>query len=52
MKWAEISNAGFIHLLSLIAPEELPRIKILTNELEERWAVNGERKVNLDPGPA
>ena len=34
----------------LVNPADLPRIKILTNEIEERWAVQGNRKVNLDPG--
>lgn len=34
----------------LISPVDLPRIKILTNELEVKWAESGNRKVNLDPG--
>lgn len=34
----------------LVSPEELSKIKIRTNELEERHAVEGLRKVNYDPG--
>lgn len=34
----------------LIDPGELARIKLETNTLEERLAVAGQRKVNLDPG--
>ena len=31
-------------------PAELAEIKILTNELEQRVAVDGNRRLNLDPG--
>ena len=34
----------------LVDPAELSRIKILTNDLEERWSIDGKRRVNLDPG--
>ncbi|MDC7228346.1 MAG: DUF4416 family protein [Spirochaetales bacterium] len=40
----------FYSFRKTVQPSELSRIKILTNELEERWAVDGNRKVNLDPG--
>lgn len=40
----------FYSFSTLIDPAELPRIKAVTNELEELWAEDGERKVNLDPG--
>ena len=29
---------------------DLSAVKVLTNELEWRWAVEGKRKVNIDPG--
>lgn len=34
----------------LIAPEALPEIKVRTNQLEEAFAVEGRRRVNIDPG--
>ena len=34
----------------LIDPGALAAIKLRTNELEQRWAVEGRRRVNLDPG--
>jgi hypothetical protein len=34
----------------LIDPGELSVVKLRTNALEQRWAVNGQRRVNLDPG--
>jgi hypothetical protein len=40
----------FITFQELINPKEIARIKIECNEIEERLAVNGSRKVNLDPG--
>lgn len=40
----------FYSFSTLVDPSELSRIKILTNEIEEKWAEDGERKVNLDPG--
>ena len=40
----------FYSFEKLVSPEELSRIKIRTNELEERHAVEGLRKVNYDPG--
>jgi hypothetical protein len=40
----------FVSFTNLINPKEIARIKIETNEIEERLAVEGKRKVNLDPG--
>jgi len=40
----------FVSFREWRAPEELPRLKIATMELEERLAVAGRRTVNLDPG--
>jgi hypothetical protein len=34
----------------LIDPGALPDVKIATNALEQRWVVEGRRRVNLDPG--
>lgn len=34
----------------LIAPQRLAEIKRTTNDLEMTWAVEGRRRVNLDPG--
>jgi len=34
----------------LTPPDQLASIKRLTNELEQRWAQDGRRRVNLDPG--
>jgi len=35
---------------TLIDPEMLPEIKIQTNFLEDDYADNGRRKINIDPG--
>ena len=40
----------FISFERLIAPEELPGIKLFTNEVETASAINGNRIINLDPG--
>lgn len=34
----------------LIDPGRLAEIKHVTNALEEEWAVEGQRRINLDPG--
>ena len=34
----------------LIPPDGLPDIKLQTNHIEDQFAVNGKRRVNLDPG--
>ncbi|MBC7223348.1 MAG: DUF4416 family protein [Anaerolineae bacterium] len=34
----------------LVDPGDLAAIKRQTNAMEERWAVGGKRRVNLDPG--
>ena len=41
---------GFLSYPRLVAPEELASIKAFTNEVEERWAPEGRRLYNLDPG--
>ncbi len=40
----------FISFEKLISPEELPEIKLLTNKIEIKTSINGNRVVNLDPG--
>ncbi len=40
----------FYSFVNLVNPDQLPGIKIRTNELEERFAADGNRKINLDPG--
>lgn len=40
----------FISFSNLISPDELSRIKVLTNEMEKEWAEDGGRRINLDPG--
>jgi hypothetical protein len=34
----------------LLDPGTLAKVKLRTNELEQRWTMDGQRKVNLDPG--
>ena len=43
-------NRWFYSFEKLVDPSKLSAIKIRTNEMEEKWAVTGQRKVNLDPG--
>jgi hypothetical protein len=40
----------FYSFEKLIAPDELARAKLATNAIEDELAINGQRKVNLDPG--
>ena len=40
----------FYSFVNLVSPDQLPDIKIHTNELEEHFAADGNRKINLDPG--
>ncbi|MEW6097129.1 MAG: DUF4416 family protein [bacterium] len=40
----------FISFEDLIDPEKLADIKIYTNEIEEKIAIDSRRKINLDPG--
>lgn len=40
----------FLTFEQLVNPEELPDIKLYTNELENAFAVRGFRTVNIDPG--
>ena len=40
----------FISFRKLILPQALPKIKILTNKIEEKLALNNNRTINIDPG--
>lgn len=40
----------FLAFQSLVNPDDLARIKTITNELEMEWADGDDRKINLDPG--
>ncbi len=40
----------FYSFKDLVDPSSLWRIKVTTNKIEERFVVDGGRKVNLDPG--
>ena len=40
----------FLTFEKLIRPEELPDIKLATNEIEDKSALNLRRQVNIDPG--
>lgn len=35
---------------TLISPEALPEIKVRTTEMEQKWAQDGRRVINIDPG--
>lgn len=40
----------FLSFQNLIAPEQLPDIKLATNAIEQKYAAEGGRQVNIDPG--
>ena len=49
----EIGGEGFRRIYSFkntVEPDRQADIKIFTNDLENRLSVNGNRKINLDPG--
>ncbi|MCX7823530.1 MAG: DUF4416 family protein [Syntrophobacterales bacterium] len=41
---------SFLSFERLVSPQTLPEIKLFTNDLETSLAVEGSRKVNIDPG--
>lgn len=45
-----VLSRQFLAFERLAPPEELPGIKTITNDLEHRMALEGKRRVNLDPG--
>ncbi|NQT25968.1 DUF4416 family protein [candidate division KSB1 bacterium] len=40
----------FVTVQKLVSPKQLARAKLESNDIEDSLAVEGERKVNLDPG--
>jgi hypothetical protein len=40
----------FLAMEKLIRPEELPDIKLATNEIEDKSASDSRRQINIDPG--
>ena len=40
----------FISFADLVDPSSLAEIKLVTNSIEDSFAENGKRKINLDPG--
>lgn len=40
----------FVFFETLIPPEELPALKLFSNDIEERFCREGKRRVNIDPG--
>lgn len=40
----------FISFADMIAVETLPEIKLFTNDLEQKYTVDGNRRINIDPG--
>lgn len=40
----------FVSVQKLVSPKQLARVKIESNDIEESLSVEGQRKVNLDPG--
>lgn len=40
----------FVSFAQLVDPGNLPGIKLRTNEIEDVLAIDGKRKVNIDPG--
>ncbi|MDD5331533.1 MAG: DUF4416 family protein [Candidatus Nanoarchaeia archaeon] len=40
----------FIIFRDLIDPEEIVKVKLFTNKLENKYSINGKRIFNLDPG--
>ena len=40
----------FIAMEKLIRPDQLPDIKLATNEIEAKTAVDSKRTINIDPG--
>ncbi|MCK5220876.1 MAG: DUF4416 family protein [Candidatus Aminicenantes bacterium] len=50
MEMGKPLNRQFFSFSRLISPEELPGIKLRTNEIEKEFSISGKRRINLDPG--
>ncbi len=40
----------FISFYKMVAVENLPDIKNVTNNIEQQYAIDGKRRINIDPG--
>ena len=40
----------FVSFVDLFNPENLPSVKVTTNNLEDKYIINHKRQVNIDPG--
>lgn len=49
-EFGEALKRSFISFKQLIKPEDLPKIKIITNKIEQRLSRENKRQVNIDPG--
>jgi hypothetical protein len=50
MEMGENLKKCFVAFLDLIAPEDLPSIKVKTNTIEDEYIIDNKRQVNIDPG--
>lgn len=49
-EFGENLKRRFVAFVELVHPGKLAEIKRLTNALEMEWAVEGKRRINIDPG--
>jgi hypothetical protein len=49
-EFGEDLKRRFVAFAELVHPDKLAEIKLLTNALEMGWAVEGKRRINIDPG--
>ena len=49
-EFGENLKRRFVAFEELLHPGKLAEIKLLTNALEMEWAVEGKRRINIDPG--
>jgi hypothetical protein len=49
-EFGENLKRRFVAFEKLVHPGKLAEIKLLTNALEMEWAVEGKRRINIDPG--
>ena len=49
-EFGEDLKRRFVAFKELVSPGRLAEIKLLTNALEMEWAVEGQRRINIDPG--
>ena len=49
-EFGESLERRFVAFEKLVHPGHLAEIKLLTNALEMEWAVEGKRRINIDPG--